>query len=178
MNEEEGIAVAWLATHLPTIKPPPRTRRKRRTLAPCMWSDVAGDLSAKEFVRYYRLTREEFDELHKQVTAKVPGYFGLRNTRANSRVRLASTLRFLAGGAARDVARIHGMRRPSFYVQFHETVDAIVAALPSTEEPFRALLAERSTTGSLQNDAKLAAAYANVPALCSALPGRQVWRSL
>jgi len=100
----------------------------------------------------YGLTPERFDQLHDRVLASNPGFQGVRSTRTDSRVRVAAALRFLNGGSALDVSRIHGMRTVSFYAQFRETIGAIGFALPAIEERLQAVLEARSTNGKLQHN--------------------------
>ena len=58
---------------------------------------------------------------------KTPGYASIHRSSLDPRVRLASTLRFLAGGAWQDCARLHGQKKATFYIHFRETLDAIMA---------------------------------------------------
>jgi hypothetical protein len=72
------------------------------------------------------LSREQFDSLLQRILAKRPKYKG-RDGALDCRLKLASCLRYLAGGKAKDVADLHGQRESIFYEQLDETVDAILA---------------------------------------------------
>ena len=109
-------------------------------------------INAVDFKRRYRLTMDEFNSLHSTIQRAVPAYIGERSTRLSSRVRLASALRFLAGGSAIDVALTHGQREPAFYTDFRETIAAINKAVPlgiDWEDPIVLQgIAERNVAGS------------------------------
>jgi hypothetical protein len=95
------------------------------------WRLVLKDLTPDEFTDRYRLTIEQFYSLLQRILAKRPKYRG-RAGALDCRLKLASCLRYLAGGKARDVADLHGQRESIFYKHLDETIDAILATEWST----------------------------------------------
>jgi hypothetical protein len=95
------------------------------------WTLMLKDLTPDEFTDRYRLTIEQFYSLLQRILAKRPKYRG-RAGALDCRLKLASCLRYLAGGKARDVADLHGQRESIFYKHLDETIDAILATEWST----------------------------------------------
>jgi len=114
----------WYSNKSKPQRAPPRVKDA------VTWESCTGALTDREFKRAYRLTRNEFNALHRRIITKVPGYEGSRSSGIDSRVRLASALRFLAGASYIDCMRIHGQRTAIFYRHFHETLDAILKTEP------------------------------------------------
>ena len=91
------------------------------------WDDCTGRLSDAEFRVAYRLNRQEFDDLLARILETTPTFQRQRSTGIDARLRLASCLRYLAGASWIDCARLHGQAKSTFFLQFHETVNAIIA---------------------------------------------------
>ena len=104
-----------------------KERAPRRPAKRVSWKSVCAQFTDDEFRRRYRLTRDEFASLFQRIAVQQPSYLGKRRNRLSPRLRLASTLRFLAGGSAIDVADLHGQRSAAFYQDFWETIAAINA---------------------------------------------------
>jgi DDE superfamily endonuclease len=88
----------------------------------------------REFKDRYRLTKRQFDRLLAKITDKCPEYAGSREDACDPRLKLASCLRFLAGGRVRNVADLHGQRIPTFYKHLDETLDAIIEVEKDEEQ--------------------------------------------
>ena len=108
-----------------------RIRRPCRQPMTMTWTLMLKDLTPDEFTDRYRLTIEQFYSLLQRILAKRPKYRG-RAGALDCRLKLASCLRYLAGGKARDVADLHGQRESIFYKHLDETIDAILATEWST----------------------------------------------
>ena len=106
-----------------------RVRKHRSQLQRRHW-ETCRPHCEKEFKEMYRLTSEEFQSLYRLVLSKCPNYKGDRASRLDGRVRLASCLRFLAGGNPIDVRRLHGQSKRAFFGDLEETLDSLCAALP------------------------------------------------
>ena len=76
------------------------------------------DLSDKEFRRTYRCTRASFDKLLKVLSEKIDLKFNHARKDAGGaiplRVRLAMTLRFLAGASYLDLCMLYGVASGTF----------------------------------------------------------------
>jgi hypothetical protein len=101
-------------------------RRTKRRPVRMTWTLLLKNMTPSEFVGRYRLSREQFDSLLQRILAKRPKYKGMKGA-LDCRLKLASCLRYLAGGKAKDVADLHGQRESIFYKHLDETVDAILA---------------------------------------------------
>ena len=77
------------------------------------------DLSDKEFRRTYRCTRASFDKLLQVLSEKIDLKFNHARKDAGGaiplRVRLAMTLRFLAGASYLDLCMLYGVASGTFY---------------------------------------------------------------
>lgn len=105
----------------------PVLRSRRRSVT---WAMHNAKVSDREFKQMYRLTRQEFRRLHDILISASPGFVGERRSKLDSRLRLASCLRHLAGGNPIDVRYIHGQTSQSqFSEHFFETIEAINSSL-------------------------------------------------
>ena len=102
------MGTAWRAAHRPHC-----------------WDDITSALNDDEFQIRFRLTRSEFSDLLQRITAQVPSFAGKRRSRLSAELRLASALRYLAGGSQLDIVDLYGQRTAAFYHDFWETIDAI-----------------------------------------------------
>ena len=92
---------------------------------------IASLRDAAEFKSMYRLTYEEFTQLHADICRSDPSYVGDPTKRCTeSEMKLLSALRFVAGGDAKDVAKSHGQSKASFWKHLKQTLKVIVAAVP------------------------------------------------
>ena len=78
-------------------------RRTKRRPVRMTWTLLLKNMTPREFVGRYRLSREQFDSLLQRILAKRPKYKGMKGA-LDCRLKLASCLRYLAGGKAKDVA--------------------------------------------------------------------------
>jgi hypothetical protein len=77
---------------------------------------MASIRSEAEFRALYRLTHSEYIDLHKKICQHDPTYSGGQHARGlDSRLKLLSALRFLAGGDVKDVLIAHGQSRTTFW---------------------------------------------------------------
>lgn len=106
------------------------TRARHRTLRCGIWERNVRELTDVDFKQMYRLTRAEFDLFYMGLTNACPWYVGKYANRLSGKARLASCLRFLAGGAAIDVRFCHGQSQTGFARDFILTLRAIVKAFP------------------------------------------------
>ena len=85
-----------------------------------------------DFKSMYRLEFVEFEQLHTDMCRSDPSYFGdpRRTRNVDSKMRLLSGLRFMAGGDPKDVAKMHGQSKASFWRHIRHTLKVIIAALP------------------------------------------------
>ena len=127
LERRKRVAAAIAATLAAVAVCMRKERAPRRLPKRVSWESVCAGFTDDEFRRRYRLTREEFASLFQRIAARQPSYLGNRRSRLPPRLRLASTLRFLAGGSAIDVADLHGQRSAAFYHDFWETIAAINA---------------------------------------------------
>lgn len=81
----------------------------------------------KEFKSCYRLTREEFDALYLDMCRSDCMYAtgGGHNRAVDGRLKLLSTLRYCAGGDPKDVRRIHGQSKMTFWRHLITTMKLI-----------------------------------------------------
>ena len=68
-----------------------------------------------EFVQRYRLNLKQFDALLERMLLARPQYAGTTERAFDPRLKLASSLLYLAGGRAMQCADSHGQRRATFY---------------------------------------------------------------
>jgi hypothetical protein len=118
------IRLRWNARH-------PR-RASIRRVRPCL-STVVRDLSEGEYRRVFRMQRSIFTyllnvllpDLRRDVSMALRSSGG----RVEPDIRLALTLRLLAGASYLDTAMLFAVSRSSCYAVFHETISSIPSRL-------------------------------------------------
>jgi hypothetical protein len=105
---------------------------KRKDGAPFSWAEHCARLTEKDFKRRYRLTHAAFYKLLGWIEpkVKVKSEKQARNGRGGvepvgNEVKLALTLRFLAGGAVEDIRLIYHVDRSYVYTCIWKVIDAI-----------------------------------------------------
>ena len=102
-------------------QPKPRMKRKRRTLRD--FHEHASGLTDEEFRRFYRVTRPRFEWLCRKLIHLKPKR--KRKDWLSVEVKLAITLRFLAGGSYLDIKEMWGIRTNTFYDTVHVVLQEI-----------------------------------------------------
>ena len=126
----------------------PFERQADRMRTRLNFREFVGNMTEKEFSRYYRIPRaraagnassspQSFEEL---VAAITPPAHELARQQARARhttggyvgheLRVSMALRYLAGGSYLDIMYLHGVGRTCFYRYLWPTLDAIDKALP------------------------------------------------
>lgn len=92
-----------------------KKRRKRDKPRPRIltFNEHMATTTEADFRSLYRLHLEDFNTLHDEIILSCPEFAQPRSPVEN-KVRLLSTLRYLAGGSPLDAARNYGMARPTF----------------------------------------------------------------
>lgn len=92
-----------------------KKRRKRDKPRPPIltFEEHMATTTEADFRSLYRLHLEDFNTLHDEMLLLCPEFVQSRSP-VESKVRLLSTLRYLAGGSPLDAARNYGMARPTF----------------------------------------------------------------
>jgi hypothetical protein len=110
-----------------------------KRVRPCL-STVLRDLSDGEFQRVLRMQRHTFSSLLNVIRPDLERDTGmaLRSSggRIEPEIRLALTLRLLAGASYLDAMMRFGISRSSCYVVFHSTVNSIHSRLDMSRLPF------------------------------------------
>ena len=109
-----------------------RKRRAPHFTATVTYASLMASIrSEAEFRALYRLTHSEYIDLHKKICQHDPTYSGGQHARGlDSRLKLLSALRFLAGGDVKDVLIAHGQSRTTFWRHLEATMDAILVLYP------------------------------------------------
>ena len=121
------------------------------------WHSRTSPFTNAQFKQRYRVSREEFDELLQTILFKFPNYAGsFSHNGLDVRLKLASCLRFLAGGAALDCMDLHGQRKSTFYAHLQETLEVLERTLKiewiwNDEEKLRNLERRCSPGGATRN---------------------------
>ena len=98
---------------------------KNRTRVRCDWAQRFALLTPAEFTRRYRLNKENFNKLLGLIGADITPK-RKRSDGITAEIKLACTLRYLAGGSYLDIADLHGVEaRSTFYKIVWETIGAI-----------------------------------------------------
>jgi DDE superfamily endonuclease len=126
--------------HIRRRRNEPRVRRASRLrVRPCL-STVVRDLSEGEFRRVFRMERCTFSSL---LTILLPDLLldvsmGMRSSggRIEPEIRLALTLRMLAGASYLDTVMLFAISRSSCYAVFHDTISSILSRLKMPGLPF------------------------------------------
>mmetsp|Transcript_9184 Transcript_9184/g.11788 ORF Transcript_9184/g.11788 Transcript_9184/m.11788 type:complete len:412 (+) Transcript_9184:50-1285(+) len=103
--------------------------KRRKQLQQFSWEDHVLSMPPGHFQKAYRLTEEAFNDLHAALESQLSAC-SLQATRArgypiDSRVRLASALRFLCGGQTIDLCMLYKISRTECYHSVWMAVDAI-----------------------------------------------------
>jgi len=92
-----------------------------------------------DFKSMYRLEFVELEQLHADMCRSDPSYLGdpRRTRNVDSKIQLLSTLRFVAGGDPKDVAKSHGQSKASFWRHLRQTLKSPLCHLccPWTIQP-------------------------------------------
>ena len=97
-------------------------RLPKRSREPFSWTAWRDRFNEREFTRRYRLDKDNFARVLKAIR---PDIKGQRSDTTPPEVKLACTLRFLAGGSYLDVADIHRVSEAALYSFVHEVIAAI-----------------------------------------------------
>ncbi|CAM9710914.1 unnamed protein product, partial [Heterosigma akashiwo] len=98
----------------------------------CDWEKEAQlSLDEGDFFETYRMSKESFDILLKKLEPSIQGEWNPRwhgtGRQITPALKLAATIRWLAGGCYRDIRRVFGFSERSFYRHINSTIDAINA---------------------------------------------------
>jgi hypothetical protein len=109
-----------------------RKRRAPHFTATVTYASLMASIrSEAEFRALYRLTHSEYIDLHKKICQHDPTYSGGQHARGlDSRLKLLSALRFLAGGDVKDVLIAHGQSTTTFWRHLEATMNAILVLYP------------------------------------------------
>ena len=106
--------------------------KKRMPLSFFSWTDHVHRLSERDFKLRYRLDRASFNHLHGRIKSSIRTKNREQAKRSRSasgpvasEVRLAVTLRYLAGGMVDDLALIYHISKNEVYSSLWSTIDAI-----------------------------------------------------
>eukprot|EP00505_MAST-04D_sp_SCG-Rhode-Island_P003410 Stramenopile-MAST_4_protein_3410 len=91
------------------------------------WETRRDALTDFEFTRRYRLNKGEFANQLAKILARYPEYQCEGPTAVSPELKLASALRWLAGGAYVDAADVHGQRQATFFVHLWDTLEKLNA---------------------------------------------------
>ena len=83
----------------------------------------ANELTDDEFTRFYRVTRGRFTWLYDKLRSKL----ALRRSRISVEIKMAITLRYLAGGEYLDIREMWGIRTQTFYTIIEHVIPQIAA---------------------------------------------------
>mmetsp|Transcript_21976 Transcript_21976/g.34449 ORF Transcript_21976/g.34449 Transcript_21976/m.34449 type:complete len:137 (+) Transcript_21976:1979-2389(+) len=94
------------------------------------WRHWVRALSDNEFRRYYKISRVDFEDLHKQLHPKLKHAYPGRAAGAAGgaiwpEVKLSMALRWMAGGNYMDVYLLHGVSDASFWKSVYVVLDAM-----------------------------------------------------
>jgi hypothetical protein len=126
--------------HIRRCRDGPRSRRASlRRVRPCL-SAVLRNLRDVDFRRVFRMERHTFASLLNVVRPDLErdGAMALRSSggRIEPEIRLALTLRLLAGASYLDAVMLFGISRTACYEVFHETVNSFLGRLDLPGLPF------------------------------------------
>ena len=101
------------------------------------WDKHFESLNDRDFEKRYRLSKTAFMDTYKVIkplidTADPSQAFCSSAGPIRGEVRLAATLRWLAGGAWQDLILIYGLSRAELYESQWRVIDAINASFPVT----------------------------------------------
>jgi len=101
------------------------------------WDNHFEKLNDRDFQRRYRLSKTAFTDTYKVIKPLIDTddpSMALRSSAGPIRgeVRLAATLRWLAGGAWQDLTLIYGLSRAELYESQWKVIDAINTSFPVT----------------------------------------------
>jgi hypothetical protein len=118
----------------------PHTRRASlRRVRPCL-STVVRDLSEREIRRVFRMQRSTFTSLLSIILPDLLRDVGMALRSFGGRIvpeiRLALTLRLLAGSSYLDTVMLFGISRSSCYAVFHDIISSILSRLEMSGLPF------------------------------------------
>jgi hypothetical protein len=102
--------------------------RRTRQRHAVTWELLMHRYTPDEFVQRYRLNLKQFDALLERMLLARPQYAGTTERAFDPRLKLASSLLYLAGGRAMQCADLHGQRRATFYRHLDETLEVIIAS--------------------------------------------------
>lgn len=126
-DKRRRAILAWFYLFGRHERTQPRLPRRMRLSSSGSWFDLHSQYTDTEFKLYYRLTRYQFDKLLRVILERFPEYKGDRTKGAiDVRLKLGSTLRYLAGGIYLDIMRSHSQRRTTFYLHLHETLQCLI----------------------------------------------------
>lgn len=108
-------------------------RAEERKFSRLCWKSHVSFLTPKEFKRVYRLSEVSFNRLLRLIWADIytdPKYLRRCVAPVSPELRLAMTLRYLAGGNNNDIWVRFGVSESEMYRSIWKTVDAINKAIP------------------------------------------------
>jgi len=93
--------------------------------------DELSKLSGIDFRKKYRVTMEIFENILNAITPIITNQFRFGGRlQVPARLKLASTLRYLAGGSYLDIASIYSTSQRTFYNHRGSVMDAIIQCFP------------------------------------------------
>ena len=105
-------------------------RRPNKERKLMVWAERLEFLDDKEFVRRYRLNKSKFAWLARLLRPKIESTSKHRDSSKTviAELKLSITIRYMCGGAAVDIADLHGINaHATFYKYVNQTVTAICA---------------------------------------------------
>jgi len=103
-----------------------RLRAANKSRTRLNWAQHKRTMSTKEFVRRYRLNKKNFAMVLRHIAADITsGPQCQKNGPVTADIKLAITLRYLAGGAYQDVADIHHVEAASVHTYVWRVVRAL-----------------------------------------------------
>ena len=124
------LRARWMRSHSRKA-----TRAAKREFERLDWEKHVDFLTAREFRRYYKLSKESF---HRTCTRLLPH---LRKHKPNAsndapvsaRIQLAVTIRWLAGGNYLDIMYVHRISSTSFWHAVHVVIHALLVEYGTDE---------------------------------------------
>eukprot|EP01047_Picozoa_sp_COSAG01_P082761 COSAG01_NODE_17037_length_1183_cov_1.239852_1_plen_379_part_10 len=98
-------------------------RTSRPLLVRMDWKKRCDSLTAKQFTRRYRIDKVGFQQMVAEITPYMPAV--RRKGAISNEIKLAMTLRWLAGGSYLDIADLHGVSEEAFYTHVWQVMEAI-----------------------------------------------------
>jgi len=124
-QKKRAVIIALLPFYLNKVRV--ENRKPNRPVLNVDWETRRDALTDFEFTRRYRLNKGEFANQLAKILARYPEYQCEGPTAVSPELKLASALRWLAGGAYVDAADVHGQRQATFFVHLWDTLEKLNA---------------------------------------------------